>query len=111
MSTLDHQIIDIDAVSQDRLLSPTMVKDVFQSLRSCELKKRPQIDYMEKLQKHINPKNRAYCIDFIIYVVAYQLGFHQGTMCMAVNYLDRYLSENEGDLSHPEIVSTKILLT
>ncbi|KAG8375304.1 hypothetical protein BUALT_Bualt10G0086400 [Buddleja alternifolia] len=110
-SSNDRRIIDIDAISQDRgLLSPTMVKDVFQSLQLCELKKiRPRIDYMKKVQKHINPRTREYCVDFLIYV-AYQLDFHHDTLYCAVNYLDRYLSGNEVDRRNLWLVGIACLI-
>ncbi|KAI3468453.1 hypothetical protein Pfo_025116 [Paulownia fortunei] len=93
---IQARIVDIDADVKDPLMCPDIAKELFQNLRLNEVEKRPRTDYMEKVQKHINPRTRAHCVDWLVYA-AEQLGYVRETLHLAVNYLDRYLSGNQVD--------------
>ncbi|XP_074352847.1 cyclin-A1-1-like [Apium graveolens] len=72
-----------------------MVRDIYNNLRASEAnaKKRPCIDYMQKVQKDITPDMRKIVIDWLVDVaVVYKLDSE--TLYLTVNYIDRYLSGN-----------------
>ncbi|KAG2271772.1 hypothetical protein Bca4012_074008 [Brassica carinata] len=60
---------------------------------ACEAKKRPAIDYMERVQPNINSTMRAILIDWLV-EVAEAFSLSPETLYLAVNCLDRYLSGN-----------------
>ncbi|KAL5642250.1 hypothetical protein ACJX0J_042293, partial [Zea mays] len=61
---------------------------------SLPTKKRPSTDFMETIQKDINPSMREILIDWLV-EVAEEYRLAPGTLCVTVNYIDRYLSGNE----------------
>ncbi|CAN7049313.1 unnamed protein product [Brassica oleracea var. botrytis] len=60
---------------------------------ACEAKKRPAIDYMERVQPNINSTMHAILIDWLV-EVAEAFSLSPETLYLAVNCLDRYLSGN-----------------
>ncbi|PIN09476.1 G2/Mitotic-specific cyclin A [Handroanthus impetiginosus] len=103
------KIIDIDANVKDPLMCPDIAADLFENLYWLEVEKRPRRDYMEKVQKHINPQTRAYCIDWVV-DAADKLNLFRDTLHLAVNYLDRYLSGNEVDHKTLRLVGMTCML-
>ncbi|XP_004289008.1 PREDICTED: cyclin-A1-1-like [Fragaria vesca subsp. vesca] len=89
-------IADIDNSFMDPQLCATFACDIYNHLRASEVKKRPSTDYMEKIQKKINPSMRALLIDWLV-EVAEGYSFVPETLYLAVNYIDRYLSGNPID--------------
>ncbi|KAJ9166692.1 hypothetical protein P3X46_021402 [Hevea brasiliensis] len=57
------------------------------------MKKRPSIDFMERIQKDINASMRAILIDWLV-EVAEEYRLVPDTLFLTVNYIDRYLSGN-----------------
>ncbi|EPS73019.1 hypothetical protein M569_01737, partial [Genlisea aurea] len=66
---------------------------IFQYLHSLELdpKRRPLSDYMEKIQKDLNPSMRTVLIDWLV-EVAEEYKLVSDTLYLAVSYIDRFLS-------------------
>ena len=56
------------------------------------MKNIPRVNYFDEIQFDINEKMRQVLIDWLI-DVHYKYKMHQQTLAMAVNIIDRYLSE------------------
>ncbi|KAF7816825.1 cyclin-A1-1-like [Senna tora] len=89
----DDKIINIDNNYIDPQLCATFSCDIYQHLRASEAKKRPSTDFMERIQKDINPNMRAILIDWLV-EVAEEYRLVPDTLYLTVNYIDRYLSGN-----------------
>ncbi|XP_062022599.1 cyclin-A1-1-like [Rosa rugosa] len=89
----DGSIADIDNRFMDPQLCATFACDIYKHLRASEVKKRPSTDYMDKIQKDINPSMRAILVDWLV-EVAEEYRLVPDTLYLTVNYIDRYLSGN-----------------
>ncbi|GJU44152.1 SNF1-related protein kinase catalytic subunit alpha KIN10 isoform X3 [Tanacetum coccineum] len=58
-----EKIVDLDVDFMDPKLCATMACDIYQHLRATEAKKRPAVDFIENVQKDINPSMRAILIE------------------------------------------------
>jgi len=56
-----------------------------------ERKRRPMKDYMEIVQRDIDPKMRGILIDWLVEVVE-EYKLNNDTLHLAVSYIDRFLS-------------------
>lgn len=88
-----EKIVNIDNDYMDPQLCATFACDIYKHLRASETKKRPSTDFMEKIQKDINPSMRAILIDWLV-EVAEEYRLVPDTLYLTVNYIDRYLSGN-----------------
>uniref|UniRef100_A0A2C9U1F9 B-like cyclin n=2 Tax=Manihot esculenta TaxID=3983 RepID=A0A2C9U1F9_MANES len=89
----DNKIVNLDDNYQDPQLCATIAYDIYKHLRESETKKRPSIDFMEKIQKDVNASMRAILIDWLV-EVAEEYRLVPDTLFLTVNYIDRYLSGN-----------------
>ncbi|CAH8354745.1 unnamed protein product [Eruca vesicaria subsp. sativa] len=89
----EDEVDDIDSDLVDPQLCGVFASDIFQHLRSSEVKKRPAFDYMERVQSNINASMRTILIDWLV-EVAEEYRLLPETLYLAVNCLDRYLSGN-----------------
>ncbi|KAI4307240.1 hypothetical protein L6164_030447 [Bauhinia variegata] len=89
----DDKVVNVDSNYIDPQLCATFACDIYNHLRASEVKKRPSTDFMEKIQKDINPSMRAILIDWLV-EVAEEYRLVPDTLYLTVNYLDRYLSGN-----------------
>ncbi|KAL9446605.1 hypothetical protein AB3S75_014303 [Citrus x aurantiifolia] len=88
--------VDIDDNIKDPQFCATIACDIYKNLRASEdfqAKKRPSLDFMERVQKDINPGMRAILIDWLV-EVSEEYRLVPETLFLAVNYIDRYLSGN-----------------
>ncbi|KAL5075684.1 hypothetical protein RYX36_014668 [Vicia faba] len=88
-----EKIVDIDDDHVDPQLCASFACDIYKHLRASEAKKRPATNFMEKIQKDINPSMRAILIDWLV-EVAEEYRLVPDTLYLTVNYIDRYLSGN-----------------
>ncbi|KAI9113211.1 hypothetical protein K1719_015736 [Acacia pycnantha] len=89
----EDKIANIDNNYMDPQLCATFACDIYKHLRASEAKKRPSADYMDRVQKDINPSMRAILIDWLV-EVAEEYRLVPDTLYLTVNYIDRYLSGN-----------------
>ncbi|GMI90850.1 Cyclin A1;1 [Hibiscus trionum] len=89
----DNKIMDVDDNYMDPQLCATYACDIYKHLMASELKKRPSTDFMDTIQKDINPSMRAILIDWLV-EVAEEYRLVPDTLHLTVNYIDRYLSGN-----------------
>ncbi|CAJ2667714.1 unnamed protein product [Trifolium pratense] len=88
-----EKIVNIDNDHVDPQFCASFACDIYKHLRASEAKKRPSTDFMEKIQKDINPSMRAILIDWLV-EVAEEYRLVPDTLYLTVNYIDRYLSGN-----------------
>ncbi|CAK7346930.1 unnamed protein product [Dovyalis caffra] len=89
----DDKIVNVDDNYQDPQLCATIACDIYKHLRASEMKKKPSIDFMERIQKDINASMRAILVDWLV-EVAEEYRLVPDTLYLTVNYIDRYLSGN-----------------
>ncbi|CAA2997871.1 cyclin-A2-2-like isoform X1 [Olea europaea subsp. europaea] len=92
-SQLKQGITDIDSKHKDPLMCSLYAPDIYRNLHATELDRRPSGDYMEKLQRDINPGMRGILIDWLV-EVSEEHRLVPDTLYLTVNLLDRFLSEN-----------------
>ncbi|XP_038698842.1 cyclin-A1-4-like [Tripterygium wilfordii] len=88
-----HGVLVIDENSIDPQHSADIDLEIYEHLRSAEAKKRPSVDFMEKVQKDITTGMRATLVDWLV-EVAEEYKLVPETLFLTVNYIDRYLSGN-----------------
>ncbi|KAG7599549.1 Cyclin-like superfamily [Arabidopsis suecica] len=88
-----NQIVNIDNNNADPQLCATFACDIYKHLRASEAKKRPVVDYMERVQKDVNSSMRGILVDWLI-EVSEEYRLVPETLYLTVNYIDRYLSGN-----------------
>ncbi|KAK3230588.1 hypothetical protein Dsin_002469 [Dipteronia sinensis] len=90
---MDDKIVNVDDNYMNPQLCATYACDIYKHLRASESRKRPSTDFMERIQKDVNPSMRAILIDWLV-EVAEEYRLVPDTLFLTVNYIDRYLSGN-----------------
>ncbi|KAJ0919344.1 putative cyclin domain-containing protein [Helianthus annuus] len=105
----NDKIVDLDVDFMDPQLCATMACDIYQHLRASEVKKRPAVDFMEKVQKDINASMRAILIDWLV-EVAEEYRLVPDTLYLTINYIDRYLSGNLMDRQRLQLLGVACMM-
>ncbi|KAF9600224.1 hypothetical protein IFM89_005048 [Coptis chinensis] len=81
--------------SDDPQMCVAYASDIYAYLHSMETeeKRRPKVDYVEKVQKDITSHMRSILVDWLV-EVAEEYKLVSDTLYLAISYLDRYLSSN-----------------
>ncbi|CAM0145521.1 unnamed protein product [Urochloa decumbens] len=103
------RICDVDNDFEDPQLCPTLASDIYMHLREAETKKRPSTDFMETIQKDVNPSMRAILVDWLV-EVAEEYRLVPDTLYLTVNYIDRYLSGNEINRQRLQLLGVACML-
>ncbi|PHT99377.1 Cyclin-A1-1 [Capsicum chinense] len=103
------KIVNIDNNLVDPQLCATMACDIYKHLRASEAKKRPSTDFMERVQKDINPSMRAILIDWLV-EVAEEYRLVPDTLHLTINYIDRYLSGNLMDRQRLQLLGVASMM-
>uniref|UniRef100_A0A0D9Y5P6 Uncharacterized protein n=1 Tax=Oryza glumipatula TaxID=40148 RepID=A0A0D9Y5P6_9ORYZ len=103
------QICDVDNNYEDPQLCATLASDIYTHLREAETRKRPSTDFMETIQKDVNPSMRAILIDWLV-EVAEEYRLVPDTLYLTVNYIDRYLSGNEINRQRLQLLGVACML-
>ncbi|XP_052160134.1 cyclin-A1-1 [Oryza glaberrima] len=103
------QICDVDNNYEDPQLCATLASDIYMHLREAETRKRPSTDFMETIQKDVNPSMRAILIDWLV-EVAEEYRLVPDTLYLTVNYIDRYLSGNEINRQRLQLLGVACML-
>lgn len=82
------KVVNIDDNYMDPQFCATIACDIYKHLRASEAKKRPSTDFMDRVQKDINPSMRAILIDWLV-EVAEEYRLVPDTLYLTVNYIDR----------------------
>uniref|UniRef100_A0A453EIM5 Cyclin-like domain-containing protein n=1 Tax=Aegilops tauschii subsp. strangulata TaxID=200361 RepID=A0A453EIM5_AEGTS len=72
-------------------------------------RKRPSTDFLETIQKDVNPSMRAILIDWLV-EVAEEYRLVPDTLYLTVNYIDRYLSGNEINRQRLQLLGVACML-
>ncbi|KAL5011884.1 hypothetical protein ScPMuIL_010435 [Solemya velum] len=92
---LDTTTEDIEDKPRDReaiiLTVPEYAEDIYKYLREAEKKRRPKVGYMKK-QPDITISMRSILVDWLV-EVSEEYKLHRETLFLAVNYIDRFLSQ------------------
>ncbi|TVU23029.1 hypothetical protein EJB05_32758 [Eragrostis curvula] len=102
-------ICDVDNDLEDPQLCATLASDIYMHLREAETRKRPSTDFMETIQKDVNPSMRAILIDWLV-EVAEEYRLVPDTLYLTVNYIDRYLSGNEINRQRLQLLGVACML-
>ncbi|KAF5183385.1 Cyclin-a1-1 [Thalictrum thalictroides] len=87
------KIVNVDNKYDDLQMCATIACVTYKHLRASKNKKRPSTDFMDGVQKDINPSMCAILIDWLV-EVAEEYRLVPDTLYLTVNYIDRYLSGN-----------------
>lgn len=95
-ASMNNQSVEcVGDTEEDRLEQiitvPEYAEDIYRYLREAELRHRPKPGYMRK-QPDITPSMRSILVDWLV-EVAEEYKLLRETMCLAVNYIDRFLSQ------------------
>ncbi|GKB36456.1 cyclin A1,1 [Tanacetum coccineum] len=104
-----EKIVDLDVDLMEPQLCATMACDIYQHLRASEAKKRPAVDFMENVQKDINPSMRAILIDWLV-EVAEEYRLVPDTLYLTINYIDRFLSGNLMDRQRLQLLGVACMM-
>ncbi|TVU34144.1 hypothetical protein EJB05_15973, partial [Eragrostis curvula] len=102
-------ICDVDNDLEDPQLCAGLASDIYMHLRDSETRKRPSTDFMETIQKDVNPSMRAILIDWLV-EVAEEYRLVPDTLYLTVNYIDRYLSGNEINRQRLQLLGVACML-
>ncbi|KAK8913641.1 Cyclin-A1-3 [Platanthera zijinensis] len=98
-----RMIANVDDNDEDPQLCASLACDVYKHLRLAETRKCPSTDFMDKVQKDINASMRAILVDWLV-EVAEEYRLAPDTLYLTVNYIDRYLSGNEINRQHLQLL-------
>ncbi|KAI5006175.1 hypothetical protein ZWY2020_033418 [Hordeum vulgare] len=102
-------VCDVDDNYEDPQLCATLASDIYMHLREAETRKRPSTDFLETIQKDVNPSMRAILIDWLV-EVAEEYRLVPDTLYLTVNYIDRYLSGNEINRQRLQLLGVACML-
>ncbi|XVF88196.1 hypothetical protein PTKIN_Ptkin19aG0030800 [Pterospermum kingtungense] len=86
-------VVDIDSNLKDPQMCGLYASDIYDNIRVTELNHRPSTNYMEQLQRDINPSMRGILIDWIV-EVSEEYKLVPDTLYLTVSLIDRFLSHN-----------------
>ncbi|CAA2991996.1 cyclin-A1-4 isoform X2 [Olea europaea subsp. europaea] len=105
----DDMVVNVDGNLKDPQLCATIACDIYKHLQASEAKKRPTTDFMERVQRDINPSMRAILIDWLV-EVAEEYRLIPDTLYLTVNYIDRYLSGNVMDRQKLQLLGVACMM-
>ncbi|CAI9786621.1 unnamed protein product [Fraxinus pennsylvanica] len=105
----DDMVVDVDGNLNDPQLCASIACDIYKHLQASEAKKRPATDFMERVQRDINPSMRAILIDWLV-EVAEEYRLIPDTLYLTVNYIDRYLSGNVMDRQKLQLLGVACMM-
>jgi len=101
-------IPNLDTDMSDPLSAPEYAQDIDQHLREAELRTRPKPHYMRK-QNDLTQQMRTILIDWLVEVtIEYKM--NDETLYLAVNYIDRFLSQMAVLRGKLQLVGTAAML-
>ncbi|KAK7352457.1 hypothetical protein VNO80_17879 [Phaseolus coccineus] len=87
------------------------VSDIYEYLHSMEMqrKRRPMVDYIEKVQREVTVIMRTILVDWLV-EVAEEYKLHSDTLHLSVSYIDRFLSVNPVSKSRLQLLGVSSML-
>ncbi|RDX89048.1 putative cyclin-A3-1, partial [Mucuna pruriens] len=90
-------------------MGESYVSDIDEYLRAMETKRRPMVDYTEKVQKVVTPNMRAILVDWLV-DVAEEYKLLSETLHLSVSYIDGFLSVNHVTKSRLQLLGVSCML-
>ncbi|BAT77889.1 hypothetical protein LR48_Vigan09g012500 [Vigna angularis] len=92
-------------------IDESLVSDVYEYLHEMEMqkKRRPMVDYIEKVQKLVTPTMRAILVDWLV-EVGEEYKLLPDTLHLSVSYIDRFLSINPVTKSKLQLLGVSSML-
>ncbi|CAH2073075.1 unnamed protein product [Thlaspi arvense] len=87
------QVVDIDSNVEDPQSCSFYAADIYDNIHVAELQQRPLANYMESVQRDIDPGMRKILIDWLI-EVSEDYKLVPDTLYLTVNLIDRFLSHS-----------------
>ncbi|KAL5780160.1 hypothetical protein ACOSQ2_010897 [Xanthoceras sorbifolium] len=87
--------VDVDVSADDPQMCAPYATDIYEYLRNMEVepKRRPLLDYIEKVQKDVSANMRGILVDWLV-EVAEEYKLVSDTLYLTISYIDRFLSLN-----------------
>ncbi|WVZ17985.1 hypothetical protein V8G54_005307 [Vigna mungo] len=87
------------------------VSEIYEYLHAMEMqrKRRPMIDYIEKVQREVTVIMRTILVDWLV-EVAEEYNLHSDTLHLSVSYIDRFLSVNPVNKSRLQLLGVSAML-
>ncbi|KAL4291445.1 hypothetical protein GQ457_14G003120 [Hibiscus cannabinus] len=105
------EFMSTDTNENNNLWKIAVDHDIYKNLREFEAVQRPSTDYMETVQRDINAEMRASLIDGLVRATENKrILLPPDTLCMAVNYIDRYLSSISIDRQQLQLLGLACML-
>ncbi|KFK31754.1 hypothetical protein AALP_AA6G154900 [Arabis alpina] len=103
--------LDIDSRSDDPQMCGPYVTSIFDYLRQMEgnVKSRPLIDYLEKVQRDVTCNMRGTLVDWLV-EVADEYKLLSETLYLTVSYIDRFLSVKIVDRQKLQLLGVSAML-
>lgn len=105
---LPRGVHDIDSLCST-LGCPDYIQSIMQHLHHAENKRRPNMEYMESIQRDITVDMRCTLVDWLV-EVALEFRVVSDTLFLAVSFLDRYLSMVPTERGNLQLVGVTCLL-
>jgi len=99
---------DLDCDLKDIFVVPEYAAEIDSHLREAELRTRPKPNYMRK-QNDLTPQMRSILVDWLV-EVAVEYKLNDETLYLAVNYVDRFLSQMAVLRGKLQLVGTAAML-
>ncbi|KAH0861088.1 hypothetical protein HID58_089349 [Brassica napus] len=87
------QVVDIDSNDKDPQCCSLYAADIYDNINVAELQPRPLANYMELVQRDIDPAMRRILIDWLV-EVSEDYNLVPDTLYLTVNLIDRFLSNS-----------------
>ncbi|XP_022549336.1 cyclin-A2-2 isoform X1 [Brassica napus] len=87
------QVVDIDTNDKDPQCCSLYAADIYDNINVAELQPRPLANYMELVQRDIDPSMRRILIDWLV-EVSEDYNLVPDTLYLTVNLIDRFLSNS-----------------
>lgn len=107
-SRVPQGVHDIDSLCLV-LGCPDYITSIMEHLHEAEIKRRPDADYMAKVQTDITADMRCTLVDWLV-EVALEFRVVSDTLFLAISFLDRYLSQVPTVRSNLQLVGITCLL-
>ncbi|XP_058781171.1 putative cyclin-A3-1 [Vicia villosa] len=112
ISNMDNPVCNkSNAKRENQPIIEPYVSDISDYLRAMEIqeKRRPDVDYMDNVQRSITTNMRGTLVDWLV-EVADEYKLLQETLHLAVSYIDRFLSIESVDRSKLQLLGVSALL-
>ncbi|XP_062098584.1 cyclin-A2-2-like [Humulus lupulus] len=105
----EPEVVDIDSDVKDPQACSLYGPYIYNNRRITELERRPNINYMEELQKDITPNMRAILIDWLV-EVSEEYKLVPDTLYLTINLIDRFLSHNYIEKQRLQLLGVSCML-